>query len=361
MQDKIKNIIITIGFVIILIGAFLTNIIAKDKQISTTERRKLAQLPEISFAKIINGDVSKKWEEYVADQFVARDLFRTIKAAWSMNIYNQKDNNKLFIKDNAIYKMEYPLSEKSIEKSADKIKNVYKTYLQNMNVHYAIIPDKNYYLKNDDYLKFDYEQAKQIMASKLTNMNYIDIWESLELEDYYKTDLHWKQENLGNVVKTIQEGMNLKNTEEIEYTTKDMGDFYGTYYGQLGLDLPSDRLYVLTNETIENCITYNYEKQKVGKVYEETTSADKYDIYLSGATPLISIENFKAKTDKELLLFRDSFSSSLAPLLIENYRKITLIDLRYISSQLLGEYIDFEDQDVLFLYNIVVLNQNVLK
>lgn len=361
MQNKIKNIIITIGFVIILIGVFLTNIIAKDKQISTTERRKLAQLPEISFTKIINGDVTKKWEDYVADQFIGRDLFRTIKAVWSMNVYNQKDNNNLFIKEDAIYKMEYPLSETSIEKTADKIKMVYERYLQNMNVYYAIIPDKNYYLQNDDHLKFNYEKAKQITAGKLKNMNYIDIWESLKLEDYYKTDLHWKQENLQNVVKTIQEGMNLKNTQEIEYTIKDMGDFYGTYYGQLGLDLPADRLYVLTNKTLENCITYNYEKQKRGKVYEQTNSADKYDIYLSGATPLISIENPNAKQEKELLLFRDSFGSSLAPLLVKNYSKITLIDLRYISSQLLEKYIGFEDQDVLFLYNIVVLNQNVLK
>ena len=65
--------------------------------------------------------------------------------------------------------------------------------------------------------------------------------------------------------------------------------------------------------------------------------------------------------DKELLLFRDSFGSSLAPLLVENYKKITLIDIRYMSSKLLGEFIEFGDQDVLFLYSTVVLNQNILK
>ena len=97
------------------------------------------------------------------------------------------------------------------------------------------------------------------------------------------------------------------------------------------------------------------------KIYKESKTSDKYDIYLSGATPIISIENPNAKTDKELLLFRDSFGSSLAPLIVENYSKITLIDLRYISSQLLENFIDFENQDVLFLYSTVVLNQNVFK
>lgn len=360
MQDKIKNIIITIGFVLIIGGVFIANLITEDKQISTTERRKLAEFPEITLSKLLNGDVTEKWEDYVADQFIERDLFRTIKSIWSINVFKQKDNNNLFVKDEAIYKIEYPLEEKNVEKTADKIEKVYETYLQNMNVYYAIIPDKNYYLENDDHLKIDYDRLKEIMQGKLTQMNYIDIWGELNLEDYYKTDLHWKQENIQKVVNKIQSGMNLENISG-EYVTKNWGDFYGTYYGQLGLNLEPDKIYTLTNNTLENCSTYNFETKKIGKIYEQNKSSDKYDIYLSGATSLISIENPNAKSDKELLLFRDSFGSSLAPLLVENYKKITLIDLRYMSSKLLGNYINFENQDVLFLYSTVVLNQNILK
>ena len=132
MQNKI----ITIGFIAILSIIFLLNIVIKDKDISTTERRKLAQFPEITIGKILNGDVMDKWEKYVEDQFVQRDLFRGIKAFWSMNIFAQKDNNNLFEKDDAIYKMEYPLKEKNIQKSAQKINEVYEKYLQNMNVYY---------------------------------------------------------------------------------------------------------------------------------------------------------------------------------------------------------------------------------
>ena len=102
-------------------------------------------------------------------------------------------------------------------------------------------------------------------------------------------------------------------------------------------------------------------QRKNGEVYTEPKSADKYDIYLNGATSLITVENPNANTDKELLLFRDSFGSSIAPLLVENYKKITLIDIRYMSSTLLEQYIDFENQDVLFLYSALVLNQNIFK
>lgn len=360
MQYKTKNIIITIGFVSLLILVFFINIVVEDKQISITERRKLAGFPEISISKLLTWETTSKFENYAVDQFVARDTFRSIKAFYSTNIYRQKDNNNFFEKDGAIYKMDYPLNEKNIEKSASKINEVYNTYLKGMNVYFAIIPDKNYYLENDDHLKFDYNLVKQIMNNELTNLKYIDIWDSLELEDYYKTDLHWRQEKLGKVVNTIETNINLKNTES-NYVICDLGKFYGTYYGQLSANVMPDKMYVLINDTINNCITYNYETQKTGKIYDETPSQDKYDIYLSGATPIISIENENATTDKELLMFRDSFGSSIAPLLMENYKKITLIDLRYISSKILGSYIEFRDQDVLFLYSTVVLNQNILK
>ena len=360
MQDKTKNIIITIGFVTILILVFSINLISPDKNISTSERRKLAQFPDITIRKIFNGDIISKWEKYVEDQFIGRDLLRSIKSFWSINVFGQKDNNNLFEKDNAIYKMEYPLNEKNVQKSAQKINEVYEKYLKGMNVYYSIIPEKNYYLENDEHLKIDNNKLQRIMEEELSELKYIDITKGLQLEDFYRTDLHWKQENLRDVVDIIQKNMGLDNIIP-EYEKVDKGEFYGAYYGQLATNVSPDNLYVLTNETIENCTTYNYEKKKNSPIYTETSSVDRYDIFVSGATPLISIENPNSKTDKELLLFRDSFGSSIAPLLVENYSKISLVDLRYISSQLLGEFIEFNDQDVLFLYSTVVLNQNILK
>ena len=360
MQDKTKNIIITISFVIILIGIFLANLIVEDQAISSSERRKLAQFPEISVGQVLNGEVFDKWEKYVEDQFVGRDMYRGIKSFWSMNIFAQKDDNKIFEKDNAIYKMEYPLNENNMKKSAQKIKDVYDKYMKGMNVYYSIIQEKNYYLEKDDHLKLDYNKIQEIMQNELEGVKYIDIRSGLELSDYYRTDLHWKQENLQDVVKIIQINMGIDITE-VNYEVQNKGEFCGAYYGQLATDVYPDNLNILTNDTIDACTTFNVEKQKNAPVYVETNSSDKYDIFLSGATPIISIENPNAQTDKELLLFRDSFGSSIAPLLVENFSKITLVDLRYISSQLLEQFIEFEDQEVLFLYSTVVLNQNILK
>lgn len=85
---------------------------------------------------------------------------------------------------------------------------------------------------------------------------------------------------------------------------------------------------------------------------EKGAGNDPYELFLSGSISLLSIENPNAETDRELIVFRDSFGSSLAPLLAEGYAKITLADIRYLPSSQMGKLLDFTDADVLFLYSV---------
>ena len=82
------------------------------------------------------------------------------------------------------------------------------------------------------------------------------------------------------------------------------------------------------------------------------------EMFLSGPLSLVTIENPKCTSGKELIIFRDSFASSIAPLLAEGYTKITLADIRYLRSDFLDRFIAFKDQDVLFLYSTLVLNNS---
>ena len=74
-------------------------------------------------------------------------------------------------------------------------------------------------------------------------------------------------------------------------------------------------------------------------------------MYLSGPAPVLKITNPSYEGERRLVLFGDSFSSSLAPLLAEAYSEIDLVDIRYIDPDLLGDLIEFENADVLFLYS----------
>jgi hypothetical protein len=121
-----------------------------------------------------------------------------------------------------------------------------------------------------------------------------------------------------------------------------------------------DTLYYMTTDIMDSCKVYNYETGKYTGIYdmEKRDSYDPYEMFLSGAVPLLTIENPKAETKKELVIFRDSFGSSIAPLFIEAYSKVTLVDIRYITSDYLGSLITFDNQDVLFLYSTLVLNNS---
>ena len=139
-------------------------------------------------------------------------------------------------------------------------------------------------------------------------------------------------------------------------------DFYGVYYGQLALPVKPDKIKYLTNNILENCVVTNYDTGMpvVSPMYDlsKATSKDPYELFLCGNSALVTIENPNALTSKELIVFRDSFGSSMVPLLATGYSKVTLVDIRYINSGMLGGFIKFKDQDVLFLYSTLVLNSS---
>ena len=356
MSDKIKDIVVTIIFLFTIIALFLINVIKEDTDISVAERRKLATMPELTTKSLFDGTYFKKFDSYVTDQFVERDAFRKIKI--DIELSTKGEYNNLYLYDDYIIEEIFPLNTNSINNLTSKINYIKDTYLNdNSNIYYTIIPDKNYFVNNGN-LKLDYNKLQDMMKNNLTNLNYINIFDKLTLDNYYKTDTHWKQEDLFNVANTIANQMNfdINNNNVVNTITT----FKGSYAGRLSVTKDIDTIKTISNPSTLNSSVYNYETKKYTDIYDYTkiNSLDKYDIYLSGAVPLIDIINNNSSSDKELIVFRDSYGSSLIPLLIEGYKKITVIDIRYISSKILNKYIDFNDQDVLFMYSILTINNS---
>ena len=288
------------------------------------------------------------------DNFYQRETFRKLKTSVELDVFN-----KIYKYNDFLVEQIYPLDEKSATNLTNKINYIKDSYLNETNkIYYSIIPDKNYYTDNS-HLKLDYDKMQQIMENNLNGLQYIDIFQDLSLDSYYYTDSHWKQEKLQNVAKTIAENMNFSITQN--YNEQKVATFKGVYAGQLPINTKEDEIKILVNNVIADANAYNYETKEQGGIYnfKKLTGYDKYDIYLSGATPLIEISNANNKTNKTLVIFRDSYASSLAPLLTEGYSKITLVDTRYISPKILNEYVNFENADILFLYSTLIINNSM--
>ena len=349
MKDKI----ITISFLVFIFAFGILGIALKDKAVSQTERRKLQQFPKFK----LNSDYVVKLDKYVLDHFPFRDNFRSIKAFVNYNVLQKLSNNDIYIQDNYIFKSNYPTNYSSIQRFLNNIKTTQSFLNESNNTYIMVIPDKNYYLDSNNFLNINYEDIYNKINE--LDMNVIDIRSTLNLDDYYETDTHWKQENLGKVAEVLSNNMKFKYTNT-GYSENVCNDFYGVYFGESAVSRKPEKLTYLTSDIILNAKVNYFENKELTTVYNEKklTGFDAYEVFLDGASAFIEITNPNTTTNKELVIFRDSFGSSLTPLLIEGYSKITVIDNRYIRSEDYLKLIEFKEQDVLFLYSTLIVNDS---
>ena len=332
------------------------------KEASEAERRPLAQLPELSADTLLSGNFMGKFETFTQDQFPARDAFRQLKSLFHYYVLRQKDNNDIYIADGYAAKLEYPLSESSVKSATKRFNQIYTQYLKDSGskIYSAVVPDKGYYLaRPNGYLAMDYEQLFSAVEEAMPWATHVDLTDRLSIGDYYRTDTHWRQENLLGVAQKLSQAMGVTPPKAEDFTQILLErPFYGVYYGQAALPMEPEQMVVLQSKLLADCKVYSYDTNSYTAVYnmEKLSSKDLYDVFLSGPQSLLRIENPSAKTDRELIVFRDSFGSSLVPLLVQDYRTVTLVDIRYIPSAILDQRLEFTGQDVLFLYSTTILN-----
>ncbi len=365
MKDKIKYIVTIALSSVLIFGLSAWFLLKPPTEYSESERRKLTLLPSFSFESVLSGEYMKDFEDASPDQFPLRDLFRSIKAYVSEYVFHKKDNNKIFVADGHLSKLEYPLKGDMIDYAADKFNFIYDKYINgtDANIYLSVVPDKNCFIaEKNGYLSFDYDLFASTLSSKLPFAEYIDVKPLLDADDYYTTDTHWKQESIIDIAELICNKTGAPFTDNFKQNNLDK-PFYGVYYHQSGLKVPTDEIIYLTNDAIDGCTVTNFDTGKATQkpVYDmsKADGADLYEIFLSGTVAVSVIEN-PAAQERELVIFRDSFGSSLVPLLIGSYSKITVVDIRYIASGALGGLVDFENaDDVIFLYSTVLLNNSV--
>lgn len=339
----------TLAFASTLILVMLLNFITSDIAISMTERRKLKTFPELTTETLISGDFFEDFEKYAMDQMVYRNPLRNLKALIEYGVFQKYDNNSYFITGGHAFKMDYDKKLQEYKNAAAQIEKVYDRYLTGLKVYHAIIPDKNYFIRNDNkYLFNDYDAMIDTLNAGIIHSTYIDLFGALTLDDYYRSDLHWKQDHLGGVMQALESAMGFETSfDASRYTHETLSPFYGAYHGGAGGLIGADSITYLTNESVKGAIALHYTENgeiTAKDVYDIDAfgGIDGYDLFLSGPTPIVEIQNPANTSGKSLVIFRDSFASSIAPLLLEEYSTVTLVDLRYVSMDLIGEYVDFD-------------------
>ena len=364
MKKKTQQIYTIVVMAVLIFGLSIFAVLKPAGDFSESERRPLEQLPELSIKTLLNGDFMDNFENYTNDQFPMRDTFRAVKALAKYYLFGLSDNNELYFADGHVAKLDFPINQESLDHASDRFNELYETYMKDRvnKVVFTVVPDKGFYIGEENgYPVMDYDYMISFFKDELPFANHVEIFGLIDENDYYLTDTHWQQQSITPVADKILSALDARPFENLEEKVA-TENFHGVYYGQSALPLKPEKIVYLTNSELEAMSVFNFETGKTGGIYdfEKLDGKDPYEFYLSGAVPLLEVTNSSAEGERHLIIFRDSFGSSLAPLLMRDYSKITIIDTRYLLPNFIGNYVDFEGADVLMTYSTLILNDSFI-
>lgn len=257
-----------------------------------------------------------------------------------------------------------PWDEKSLDRAVYRFSHLLETYFpgDDCRRYLSVIPDKAQFTAAPaGYAPADASDTLDYLAARLP-VTAIDIAGLLSLEDYYRTDPHWRQECLEPVAQTLLDAMAapLPDSAEQGSIAALPQPFRGSYWDKSPEPLTEDTLHYLTSPTLEGCTVYDYETDTTSTLYDFAAAENApYDLFLSGAKSLLRLKN-PAAASGTLVVFRDSFGSSLVPLLVPGYATIYVVDIRYLATDALARVVDFPaGSDVLLLYSTTVLHNSI--
>lgn len=269
-----------------------------------------------------------------------------------LNPQSEAENtDEIILFDGHLVEVEQPMNTQMLDYSCRLFTRIYDEHFKDNNCYFALVPDKYRYLADKEY---EFTEFSEYINTQLPFVTMIELVDLLDESDYYHTDMHWRQERIVDVAKRINDTIGVEGDYNF-LKVATVSHFVGNYAQRSDIEIAPDNLDYLSNQTIDNVkIKEDIPVYNLEKLY----TTQPYDIFLSGNQSVVTMINENADNDERLIVFRDSFASSVAPLLVSGYREIVLIDLRYIMSDMLNDYVDFEDADVLFLYSTTLLNNS---
>ena len=269
---------------------------------------------------------------------------------------------KVYVYEGYAAATDAPWDGKSLDFAVHRFSHLLEKYFPDNAAYLAVVPDKaQFTVPPEGYGPAGAQETAAYLAERL-NVQAVDIGSLLALDDYYRTDPHWRQERLRPAAEALLTAMGAPVPDTREETLCALEDeFHGSYWGKTEEPLQADTLAYLTSPALDTCTVYDYETGATGGIYD-FAAAEKapYDLFLSGSKSLLRIENPTADSDRTLVVFRDSFGSSLIPLLAESYGTVYAVDIRYLASDALERVVTFpQDADVLFLYSATVLHNSI--
>lgn len=368
-EQRKKNTVFFVVFLVIWAGLTLWNIFAPKETFSESENRNLKTWPSFSVTDLLDGIFMNGVDDYLNDHFVARPVWVTGQSLMEYGI-GKREVNQVYIGKNAFLGDLLPPDDTSTQRNIQGIRDFAQR--QDMPVTLMLVPSSTQiqpeklpaFAEGWDekaYIDGVYTELADVAA---TASAYDALAAHSDEYIYYRTDHHWTSYGAYLAYRELAPAMGLTAREREQFLITPLTDsFLGTYHSKTGFPLvDADSMESWQAGSVTGYeISGDKEELAFDSIYfpEFLDKKDKYSYFLGQVQSYVTIYT-GSDSGKKLLIFKDSYAHSLAPMLLEDYSEIRLVDLRYLNVADYAEHLSVGDYDeALFLYSTDVFAHQI--
>ncbi len=351
---------------LVIAGLFSTA--HKQKDYSEIENRTLTEIPAVSWSDVMNGTYQEQMESGLKDQSDLKTASVRASTVIDMLTMHYDKNGTYFntkgdyVKketDNDYTDKHLELNSKIIAKFADNTGKPVDLCLipPKGSVHPEELPDFAPYLDDMKFREKVFKDAKDYDNLSLVSMENLL---SSDKEAYFRTDHHYNAYGAYLASKDYLTSIGYPSNDYVVYVPQEVGDrFQGSLYKKVPIFTNSyDQMIIPTNVDHVK-ISYYYsgdgrltQDKKSMSFYEPgyLLTKNKYNVYMGGNHGLAVIDNTDKKDGQVLFMIKDSFANSAAPYLINRFKRIVMVDLRYFSSSVSETVKKYDPDRIVFWY-----------
>ena len=362
-QRKVQEKLVGIIFILTLFLFLIINVIVPDREKSVQENRMLATKPKFRLSSLISGDYDEKFEAYMDDQFVGRDMWRKLKVTVD-RIGGSRLENGVYIGTNGQLLEQIEVADENHLAANIKAIKTFSESQSKIPVRMMLVPDAanvlNHSLPSLAKPEDQTQMFSMVRKDLGDSVEWIDVSTELNKHKtekiYYKTDHHWTTLGAFYAFQAAAPSLGIEGDLSGKYVSYAVSDsFNGMLASKSGVNLGEKEqidIYVPTEEDTDLIVDYVDEGKRSTSLYDSSKlkEKDQYTVFLGGNSSLLDIRTVSTST-KRLLLVKDSFANSFIPFLTPYYREIVVVDPRYYSGTINDLMDSYRISEVLFLYS----------
>jgi hypothetical protein len=358
---RISKLLLPAAVFLMLLFVPLYWIFIRQDSFLPLEKRYREQLPAFTAQNVLSGAWTSKVEDYLSDLIPARSGLLGLYnyAARALGMQNAQ---KIFVTQSGAL-VEAPCA-RSDEDCITRLETI-NAFARGVDqpVSLLIVPTAGYCAGQDlnalaSACYFDDDiaaLAKQTLDPAVSLIDVLPAFTQSSVPLYYSTDHHWNAQGAYLAYTQICRSMGLEAAPESAFVKSCYPGFYGTTYSRSGLWGKQPDALEIWNDYTPVSVTFSDDAQSYDSMffdrYLDVQTLDKYPVFLDSNHPLTVVDNLSDESGKVLLLVKDSYANSVAPLLIHHYDKIVLVDLRYYKQDITQVIAAHNATDILVLYS----------